>query len=194
MKNTVTFNVRISLNGVLLRIFVDETAVTKVDVNLSRLSDEKVKATHFKHPIMADIRVTLEGTDYTPVTGPKMGGYTVIVTPYPFAERPVDDGPAAVFCVNKYSTDVDARIMKLMSIKGLDSDETIEIRWSANQKLEIRKTGPKFNGVYGVDFKLRTSMDEVIQHQITTLQSRVERLEKQLEKQPAEPTKRGWFW
>ena len=93
--------------------------------------------------------VHLEDNVYTDVFALRQGSYFISVSPLQ------NSAPTATFLVSKSSLTDDASIVKMTSIAGRDTGEVLELIWKENKKLQIRKTGPFYDGDYVVDTNLR---------------------------------------
>ncbi|RKO84177.1 hypothetical protein BDK51DRAFT_40338, partial [Blyttiomyces helicus] len=112
--------------------YVDETIKEKLDV-------------HFGGTI-----VNLVDDQFLDVFPLEKGSYLVSISPLK------DGNPTAIFSVAKNSLYSSADIVKISSQPGrIATNCTLDLRWDANKKLQLRKTGPSCDGDYLVATNLK---------------------------------------
>lgn len=95
------------------------------------------------------ILVDLVDTAFQSVAPLRAGSYLIAVT------STVINGPTATFAISKGSQDGEASIVKVTSCPGVSGNEHLEMNWPASGKLQLRKTGPFYDGRYIVDLNLK---------------------------------------
>jgi len=91
--------------------------------------------------------VRLEGTDYATVTLLRPGSYIIVISK-------VTDGPTATFTLTKSSDQETGHVMRITH--SASDDTMLELSWSAQSPLRLRKTKPFHDGDYIVDFNLKS--------------------------------------
>lgn len=105
--------------------------------------------TQGRSPQFGGMLVKLNGALWSEVVSLKNGSYIISVTS-------LMDGPTATFCVSKRNQLENAHIVKITSCSALDDKSCVlEIRWNANEKLELRKTSDRYDGDYMIDFNMK---------------------------------------
>lgn len=100
-------------------------------------------------PIYSGISVNLESSDFSIVTSLlKNGSYMIAIS------SDITNAPLATFNISKNSNDIDASIVKLTSCSSPDNGQ-LDLIWSANDYLKLRKTTNSYDGVYLVDFNMK---------------------------------------
>ena len=108
------------------------------------------------------ITVELKDSNFTTVTNLRPGSYHIAIT------STVENAPTATFAVSKNSPYSEPSIMVTSSCKGLESGEGLELTWPENSMLQLRKTGPFYDGFYIVDFNLKNISPNPILPQLPT--------------------------
>ena len=90
------------------------------------------------------IDVVLTGTLFTSILSVDCGSFLVSV------KNLVSNGPSAVFSITKNDDLAFPSIQTLSITPGTGTGELLELRWDPTMDLELRKTGPNYDGVYRV--------------------------------------------
>lgn len=97
--------------------------------------------------------VTLSGTEPTDIVNLRTGSYMVAITPQ-------NDGfPTALFAISKSSVYSEGHIVKLTGVSGTYTPEQLELIWPPGNILQLKKTGPGFDGDYIVDLNMKNTSD-----------------------------------
>jgi hypothetical protein len=154
-------------------------SIRKVVISNSRLTTSAVdmnlqNITSVKDPLLSQDAATKRYVDSsadriaTDVTS-RFSGYIITLSSCIFSEvinllpgsyivtiRPVDDGgPTATFSVSRSSVYMMGFIARITGTPGVTTGEQIELRWLVGQNLELRKTGPGYDGDYIVDMNIK---------------------------------------
>ncbi len=97
--------------------------------------------------------VTLSGTEPTDITNLRTGSYMVTVTPQK------DGYPTALFAISKGSVYSEGHIFKVTGVSGEYTPEQLELIWPPGNVLQLKKTGPGFDGEYIVDMNMKNTSD-----------------------------------
>ncbi len=98
-------------------------------------------------------KVTLQDTDPTDIANLRIGSYFITVTP-------LKDGyPTASFGISKNSIYSEGHITKITGVSGPYTTEQLELLWPPGNVLQLRKTGPGFDGDYIVDLNMKNTSD-----------------------------------
>ncbi len=99
-------------------------------------------------------RVTLTGTDWAEVLYLKAGSYSLTINPL------IEGGPTASFTVAKSAQRTDASVSTVTGCPAIDTGDVIQVIWSANEKVKVRKTGITNDGTYVVNVNQPFSHDQ----------------------------------
>jgi len=99
--------------------------------------------------MFSGIIVTLDSCNFTEIANLKPGSYLVTITPVQ------EGGPTAVFSISKTTVYSMGFPVRISATPALDTLEQLELRWVSGQNLELRKTGPGYDGEYLVDMNVK---------------------------------------
>jgi hypothetical protein len=141
VQNDMTYLVDFNLKNFTPTTFpiIDSALASKtyVDMAISNLEQTKFSGS----------TVSLGGVEFVDVIDLAAGSYQITVST-------TGGGPTASFSVSKSTLDGFANIAKTTSSLGANSTCSLELVWSPNVPLQLRKTTNEFNGMYVVNFNL----------------------------------------
>ena len=76
----------------------------------------------------------------------------------------MDGAPTATFSVSKNSVSREANIIKITECEGVYTPEHLEMSWPVDGMLQLRKSGPGYNGQYLVDMNLKNMSVQLIEN------------------------------
>jgi hypothetical protein len=95
------------------------------------------------------VSIMLSGSDFVPVIAVSPGSYVLTVSSV------IAGGPTATFSLSKSVLDMQPSVVRITGSRGADGNEDLEIAWPPNQKIQVRKTGDNYDGMYVVETSLR---------------------------------------
>jgi hypothetical protein len=94
------------------------------------------------------INISLSGVAWTEILLDQEGDISISV------KNSITNGPSARFILSKNEPGREASISRLNSCAGTTSEERLEIRWSINDSIELRKNGTNYDGTYVIKYIL----------------------------------------
>lgn len=92
------------------------------------------------------ISVTLTGTNFTTILSAQSGVFQIYI------KNVVTDGPSGAFSLCKSEATRETSFFRFASSPGATTEERLDIRWSPNSGIELRKTGVNYDGDYNIKY------------------------------------------
>jgi hypothetical protein len=93
--------------------------------------------------------------DFSEVINLLPGSYLITVTPV------TQDSPTATFSISKSNVYTMGFPVRITGTPGLITGEQLELRWLPGLNIELRKTGPGYDGEYLVDINVNNNLDKL---------------------------------
>lgn len=97
-------------------------------------------------PSIPSINISLSGTVWTTILLDQDGDFEISV------KNMISGGPSARFMLSKNDASRQASIIRVTSCAGVTTEERLEIRWLANDGIDLRKNKPNYDGTYLVKY------------------------------------------
>lgn len=94
------------------------------------------------------VTITLSGTSFVTILSEQKGDIFISV------KNIITNGPSASFQLSKSEASKQSSYVRMSSSAGLNTQEKLDIRWSPNSGIELKKTGVNYDGDYKVKYIL----------------------------------------
>lgn len=143
--------------GQLQDAIITATSIGNCTITKSSLDMNLANITNVKNPInpqdaatkayvdalnIVYVSATLAGTSYTTISNALKGSFVITVS------NNILNGPSAVFNVTKSESSRSAHIARTVASPGYQSLTTLDLDWSVNSGIQLRKTGADYDGSY----------------------------------------------
>lgn len=122
--------------------------ILESDVATRAFVEEKISSTWEER--FGGIQVSLVDDCFTAIgLNMRPGSYIFTICPL------ITGGPSATFSLTKNASDRDASVVRISSMKGVDTDEDLEMTWKPLSLIKLRKTSCHHDGKYLVEVSLK---------------------------------------
>ena len=138
VENGNIYNSKIDMNGGIItnhNIPINGTDVVNKNYCDSRSSSS-----------IPSFNTSLSGIIWTNILLDQDGDFEISV------KNMIPGGPCAKFILSKNEPSRQASIVRVTSCAGITTEERLEIRWLANDGIDIRKNKPNYDGTYLVKY------------------------------------------